>query len=297
MAEVIDPLDLLQNGPDNERVFETSTIVYTDGCDRYVLRTSRHCDDKPLEVLTGLLPGLLAAAQEKVADKERQVAPGDVNGPPVLINPDEAFPEFHAGLYTLAPDLCNRRDLYPKYLSLVHHGTPFQKILHSSFLSELTVLEELHKMGGHPNIVKYHGVIVERGRMVGLVLSKMKETVHERCKEASAAGCSHQPRPLDVAKVVQEVEGALAFLHNLKDGAGQKRPYCHNDVHPGNVMLTQDDTAVLVNLNSCQRLGTRLIKEMKIGWSEGGRRSAVQSDRAGLAKVEAFMRETFKGTL
>jgi len=69
---VIDPLDLLRNGPDNERVFETSTIVYTDGCDRYLLRTSRHCDDKPLEVLTGLLPGLLAAAQEKVADKERQ---------------------------------------------------------------------------------------------------------------------------------------------------------------------------------------------------------------------------------
>jgi len=297
MAEVIDALDLFRNGPDNERVFETSTIVYKDGHDRYVLRTSHHCGEKPLEVLTGLLPGLLAAAEDKVAAKERQVAPGDVDGPPLLINPDESFPEFHAGLYTLAPDLCDRRDLYPKYLSLVYYGTLFQKMVQSSFLSELTVLEELRKMGGHPNIVKYHGVIVERGRMVGLVLSKMNETVHERCQEASAAGCSPRPRPLDVAKVVKEVEGALAFLHNLKDDAGQKRPYCHNAVHPGNIMLTQDDTAVLINLNSCQRLGTCLIKELAVGWGEGGRRSAVESDLEGLTKAEAFMREAFKGTL
>jgi len=80
-------------------------------------------------------------------------------------------------------------------------------------------------MGGHRNIVEYHGVIVEGDRMVGLVLRKMKETVAERCKKTSEAGCSPPLRPLDVAKVVREVTAALTFFHDLKDGAGQTRAY------------------------------------------------------------------------
>jgi len=94
MAEVVEVLDRLANGPNKERVFQSSTIVYKDGSHRYVLCTSFcSCEEKSLEVVTGLLPGLLAAAENKVVDKEQQVAPGDVDGPPVLINPTESFPE------------------------------------------------------------------------------------------------------------------------------------------------------------------------------------------------------------
>ena len=112
MAEVVEFLDRLENGPNEERVFQSRIFVYKDGPHRYVLCTSFcSCAEKSLEVVTGLLPGLLTAAENKVVDKEQQVAPGDGDGPPVLMNPTESFPKYCAGRYTLAPDLGDRCDL------------------------------------------------------------------------------------------------------------------------------------------------------------------------------------------
>jgi len=126
------------------------------------------------------------------------------------------------------------------------------------------------------------------------VLSKMKETVAERCKEASEAGCSPPLRPLDVAKVVREVTAALTFLHDLKDGAGQTRAYCHNDVNPWIIMLSQNVEAVLVDFDSCKRLGTPHDKGTARGWGDGGPRSTKENDFAGLTRVALFMRAAFK---
>jgi len=42
------------------------------------------------------------------------------------------------------------------------------------FIAEVIGLEQLSTMGGHPKMVKNHGVIVERVRAKGLVLSKLR---------------------------------------------------------------------------------------------------------------------------
>ena len=52
------------------------------------------------------------------------------------------------------------------------------------------------------------------------------------------------------------MQAALMFLYNLKDSAGQKRDYCHHDMNPWNIMLSQSDETVLVDFDSCKRLGT-----------------------------------------
>jgi len=143
------------------------------------------------------------------------------------------------------------------------------KVTQNWFIAEVIGLEQLSTMGGHPKMVKNHGVIVERSRAKGLVLRKLRRRFAERSKEASAAGCSPPLRPLNVANVLKDMKAALMFLYNLKDSAGQKRDYCHHDMNPWNIMLSPDDTEVLFNFESCKHVTASHSKGTAHGWGYG----------------------------
>jgi len=59
-------------------------------------------------------------------------------------------------------------------------------------------------------------------------------------------------------------------------------------------MLSQSDETVLVDFDSCKRLGTPHESGTARGWGDGAPRSTTENDFAGLTKVALFMRAAFK---
>lgn len=108
--------------------------------------------------------------------------------------------------------------------------------------NELAILETLRREAPHPNILPYLGcAVMDVGvagsgegdlRVVSIVMEKYKSTLAERCEKK-------QP-PLDVDTCIAEVSAALTCLNG--------KNLCHNDDHLHDVMLKDDETAVLVNL-------------------------------------------------
>eukprot|EP00168_Porphyra_purpurea_P014146 TRINITY_DN4014_c0_g1_i3.p1 TRINITY_DN4014_c0_g1~~TRINITY_DN4014_c0_g1_i3.p1 ORF type:complete len:264 (-),score=76.61 TRINITY_DN4014_c0_g1_i3:281-1021(-) len=239
-----------------------------------------------------------AAAEDVDRDEEhheRQLAPGAVDGSALRIDPAKAFPKFDARLFTLAPaDHRDRPDLHAKYLTLDrYHSEKWHPLFLSHFLSEMLVLEDLKRVGGHANIVEYCGVIVEGDRIGGFVMHKLKVNLRDLCEAATAAGSLPPTRSLNVTQVVKDVRGALDFLHHLTDGTNQDLVYCHNDVTPDSIMLAVDGRAVLVDFDSCRRKGKPKEKGTTIGWGDGKGRSTIDNDLVALGQVEDYLRAAF----
>lgn len=139
-------------------------------------------------------------------------------------------------------------------------------------------MHEVLKKSPHAHIVKYYGCVVKGNEVVGLAMEEHEEDLAIRCQ--------HQDRPLDMNQVVCDVQLALDHLHGLD--------YCHDDVNPQNIVVTEDDSALLIDFDACLRKGLALCK-----WplAESKRKDSTISfqdnDQYGLNKTEEFMREAF----
>ena len=140
-------------------------------------------------------------------------------------------------------------------------------------LAEALIMERLARHP-HPNIVRYHGVRVRRGRVTGLILDKHQSTLLDYVKSGL---------DLDEEIFLTTLDAAVAHLHSLG--------LAHNDINPENIMITFEKLPILIDFGSCQEFGKRVLTQGTPGWVDAvDGRSGKEHDIYALAR----MRDWFK---
>jgi serine/threonine protein kinase len=119
---------------------------------------------------------------------------------------------------------------------------------------EATTCQDLFERGGwHPHIARFLGVVVEDDRITGIAYHKYV------CSLNKLNFVATQPRP-DPDRIYQDVVEGVNFLHGLG--------YCHNDLKPANICVSEEGRAVLIDFDSAMPTGKRLKGKMGTsGWS------------------------------
>jgi serine/threonine protein kinase len=127
-------------------------------------------------------------------------------------------------------------------------GTDF---VSKSVFDETLIMEQISQ-SPHPNIIKYHGCRVRRGRITAIVLERLDCTLTQYISTPAFQG-------LDKARFIEALESAVDYLHSLG--------LAHNDINPYNIMV-RDGMPVLIDFGSCQPFGMRLQSLGSPGWCE-----------------------------
>ncbi|AEO71923.1 uncharacterized protein THITE_2171739 [Thermothielavioides terrestris NRRL 8126] len=200
--------------------------------------------------------------------------------------PDEwLFPEASPEL-TVAPNDGAGEDLYIKRPNITRYdpadandgGLPsIPKVL----LDEIRIMEFLAEHP-HPNIVRYHGCRIRRGRVTGIVLDRHRTILDDLERDESLRAS------LDRDRIMADLEKAVAHLHSLG--------LAHNDLNPSNVVIGENKEAILIDFGSCQPFGRELLSTGTPGWvDEDFTSSAKEHDLAALPKIRAWLDNVYEG--
>ncbi|KAF2230089.1 hypothetical protein EV356DRAFT_454555, partial [Viridothelium virens] len=147
------------------------------------------------------------------------------------------------------------------------------KLLPRLLREEAEILEFL-KHHHHPNLIRYHGCTVNRGRITGIVLDK-HEVVLQYCYE-------DVPHDLDIAACMDGIRAGVRHLHSLG--------LAHNDLNPTNVALDSDDDPIILDFGSCRSFGYELLSGGTYGWiDEDYSTSAQHHDESAMNKIESWL--------
>lgn len=194
---------------------------------------------------------------------------------------EEIFPRWPQDLpltkapEELPPDVFIKRpnlELYDIFFeSKVVHLIPY------GLVEEAEAMEVLRSQP-HPNIIGYHGCLVRRGYIAGLVLDRQLDDLNGYLKNG---GAIH-----DRELFMETLESAIRHFHSLG--------WAHNDLNPHNVVLTKDIRPVLIDFGSARRIGDKLstsrgTKEWIDGEMKDYTTSEVQHDTSALAKIRTWL--------
>ncbi|KAI6080562.1 kinase-like domain-containing protein [Hypoxylon rubiginosum] len=166
---------------------------------------------------------------------------------------DELFPELPKDTpLTIAPREIEGKVFYKRPGLLQYQpgqdtGTP------GLVFSETLIMEQLSK-DPHPNIVRYYGCRVRRGRIVAICIDKHEETLGQLALTEKFASIDHE-------SLFKSVHSAVEHLHGMG--------LAHNDINPDNILLDNDQNPVLIDFGSCQPFGKRLQTLGTPGWTDG----------------------------
>lgn len=135
-------------------------------------------------------------------------------------------------------------------------------------LQEAEVLEQIER-NPHPNIVRYHGCQVHRGRIVGLVLERYPCTLEERMHNGGG--------DVNLDAGFDGLKSGVMHLHSLG--------LAHNDIKASNVMVGMDGTWILVDIGSCRPFGDPLIMAGQPEWET----SSQQHDEDALSGLWTWL--------
>jgi hypothetical protein len=155
-----------------------------------------------------------------------------------------------------------KRTAWPTYLDF--RGTEF---LPKLMLKEARTMDFL-KQHPHPNIVRYYGCRLKRGRIAGLVLETFAfphDLGFVKIRPDLFKGI------LNKGRIVSGLRSPLDHLHALG--------LAHNDVNPANFMFRASGEPKLIDFGSCQTFGEHLMSAGTPGWCRE-RTQAFTSDRA-----------------
>lgn len=139
-------------------------------------------------------------------------------------------------------------DCYIKRPSLLDCGTGAGSRPSDLLLAEARICEILKK-SPHPNIANYIGCISRDNRIEALCFAKYHGTLATRLNE---------DYPLDRDDICRGIKLGIQHLHRLG--------LSHNDINPYNIMFKSDDTPVIIDFDSCQIIGEKLLKGG--GWGD-----------------------------
>jgi serine/threonine protein kinase len=118
-------------------------------------------------------------------------------------------------------------------------------------LDEVNILEQLMR-NPHPNIVSYHGCVVNRGRITGIALDRLPKVLDHRFL--------YDASDFDEQVFERELRSAIEHIHRLG--------LAHNDLNPSNIGLNKQDHPVIIDWGSCKGFGEELLSAGTPGWIE-----------------------------
>lgn len=198
------------------------------------------------------------------------LTPKDIHESLKLLPDNDVYPEappnvtiastpIHGGLFVKGP-----------MLNTAFQGTG---LLPKLILREVEILELLMQ-NPHPNIGRYKGCLIERGRIVGIVFDRLSTTLYERLKE--------HDRDFNFDVCIDSITSAVQHLHSLG--------LAHNDLNPSNIMVDKSDTIFVIDYGSCQPFGYELITAGSRGWiDEEFTTSARSHDHVALGKIRTWL--------
>ncbi|CDF37012.1 unnamed protein product [Chondrus crispus] len=98
------------------------------------------------------------------------------------------------------------------------------------------------------------------------------------------------PVKRDVAlKWLEGVQEGILHLHSLR--------LCHNDINPSNIMISEENTAVIIDFDSCRPEGEPLgDKSGTEGWADSSATLSLPgNDQYSFERVRDFVLENLKG--
>ena len=166
-------------------------------------------------------------------------------------------------------DVFLKRPIFCQYEPRTKMVKPSEVLLHEAHICEFL------RKHPHRNIASYLGCVDDGGFITGLCFVKYEETLYDRLRDSS--------RPLDTHSCLLAVREAITHLRSL--GLN------HNDITPLNIMLDQQDVAVVIDFNSCQWEGEPLYDIGTPGWTYDAERttSARKNDDFGLEKLSQYL--------
>ncbi|KAJ7244633.1 kinase-like domain-containing protein [Mycena haematopus] len=158
----------------------------------------------------------------------------------------------------------NRPDSHPPALDLLH---------------ELQVCEELSR-SLHPNVCRYLGYVPtpDGKHLLGLCFQRHQVDLSDAVKDKVV---------FDPIAVIEGIRHGLEYLHSLG--------YAHNDINPTNIVLDKNTLPVIIDFDSCQRIGVSLTdkKAGKMDWEYNSDVSLPQNDFDALGMVEKWLEENY----
>lgn len=188
--------------------------------------------------------------------------------------PDEKIYPLHTWMSVVSE--ADRKNFFIKRPKLSCADNEYEiKLVPRILFEEAEVLEFLNQHH-HPNIVPYHGCIVNRGRITGLALKRYEVILKYRFEDV--------PHDLDIAICMRGIRAGMRHLHSLG--------FAHNDLNPTNIALDGDDNPIILDFGSCKRFGEELLSGGTHGWiDEDYSTSAKRHDESALDKIEAWLME------
>lgn len=150
-------------------------------------------------------------------------------------------------------------------------------------LYEAEMLELLAR-NQHPNIIRYHGCIVERGRIVGIVLDRHTITLQQRITGDIDDSSAEDIGILNKDSCIRKIRLAVEHIHSLG--------LAHNDLNPSNIMLKHGEP-IIIDFGSCQPFGNALVSAGTPGWVDidGCTTSALRNDEVALGRIHVWLTE------
>lgn len=188
------------------------------------------------------------------------------------ISDEDIYPKAPAGITIVSPPW--KKEFFIKRPCMTYYSQDADLgLLPKLILGEVETLELL-KQHPHPNLVRYHGCTVNRGRITGIVLDKYPLTLQERM-QAGTQG-------FDKDSCMESITSAVAHLHSLG--------LAHNDLNPVNVMIDQHEAPIIIDFGSGKPFGTELDEKGTSGWTDEEFCTSEQHhDEVALRKIRAWM--------
>lgn len=180
---------------------------------------------------------------------------------------DDLFPEWTSldveltkAPDTLPPSIYIKRPNLLMYDVFQEHNV--LNLIPEGLLEEAKVMEMLSQYS-HPNLIRYHGCRVRRGRIAGLTLDRHPNTLTDYLKNKIGF--------VDKEPFMQAFESAIRHLHSFG--------WAHNDLNPGNVLVDEAGMPVLIDFGSAREIGAKLgTSRGTKGWVDGEMKDYHTSD-------------------
>ncbi|GAO19103.1 hypothetical protein UVI_02041970 [Ustilaginoidea virens] len=167
---------------------------------------------------------------------------------------------------------CATPSVYIKTPNLEHYTSPAS--ISVPLLREIEVCEVLAKHP-HPNVATYLGCKASGGRLDGICFQLYPRNLMRAVNPGSLnklALLEQRNCSVEAAeRYLAGIEAGIKHLHALG--------YVHNDINPMNVMITEHDTPVIIDFDSCVKVGQGLDNVKRTyGWHDREVKVAVESN-------------------
>ncbi|KAI9831652.1 MAG: hypothetical protein M1819_004718 [Sarea resinae] len=188
--------------------------------------------------------------------------------PPSDMKATQAPEVLPANIYIKRPNL-SMFDVFKEY-NVLH-------LLPQGLKEEVEAMEAICQHP-HPNIIRYHGCQVRRGRITGLVLDRHPIGLRDYLK--------HEIGTINKELFMETLESAIHHLHSLG--------WAHNDLNPDNILINKAGMPILIDFGSAREIGQELSTSRGTrGWIDGEMMDYTKSEKrhdiSALDKIRAWL--------